>query len=167
MSFFYRVSVFFSAFLLLSGVFVQSNIAQGEIHPAPEQRPIFTRDGLTIIGQDGGRQNLWVEVARSPDELAYGLMKMNELPGTDGMLFVAAQPSQLYFWMKDTLISLDLLFIDSAGKVISIAANQKPMSLHFIPSGGIAKAVLEIQGGMAVRWGIKSGDKLIYRDFQP
>lgn len=140
--------------------------AEGRIHPPPAKRPVFARDGVTVKGQAGQRQRLWLEIARTPDELAYGLMKLKELPGTDGMLFVMPQPQPLHFWMKDTLMPLDMLFIDAEGTVMRIEAEADPGSERFISSWRPAKAVLEIQGGLAARWDIKVGDKLLYKDFQ-
>ncbi len=140
--------------------------AEGRIHPPPAQRPVFVRDGVTVKGQAGHRQRLWLEIARTPDELAFGLMKLKELPGTDGMLFVMNQPQPLHFWMKDTLMPLDILFIDVEGTIIRIAAEAEPGSESYISSFRPTKAVLEIQGGLAERWDIKVGDKLLYKDFQ-
>lgn len=140
--------------------------ADGRIHPAPQQRPAFARDSVVINGQDGSRQKLQVEVARSPDELAYGLMKIKALPDTDGMLFISPKPQPQLFWMKDTLISLDLLFIDPSGRIMHIVPQAKPLSERYLASRGVAKAVLEIGGGLAERWNIKVGDTVIYKDFQ-
>lgn len=140
--------------------------AEGRIHPPPAKRPVFARDGVTVNGQAGQRQRLWLEIARTPDELAYGLMKLKELPGTDGMLFVMEQPQPLHFWMKDTLIPLDMLFIDAEGKIIRIEAEAEPGSERYISSFRPTKAVLELQGGLAERWDIQVGDKLLYKDFQ-
>ncbi len=166
MSAFLLRSIFFLAVLVptLSGVAFAA--ADGHIHPAPQQRPAFARDSLAIMGQDGSRQRLMVEVARSPDELAYGLMKVKELPGTDGMLFIAPKPQQQLFWMKDTLIPLDLLFIDPNGRIMHIVPLAQPMSERYLASRGVAKAVLEIGGGLAERWHIKVGDTVNYKDFQ-
>lgn len=140
--------------------------AEGRIHPPPAQRPGFVRDGITLMAQAGHRQRLWLEIARTPDELAYGLMKLKEMPGTDGMIFIMQQPQPVNFWMKDTLMPLDMLFIDASGTIIRIAAEAEPGSERYISSFRPTKAVLEIPGGMAERWDIKVGDKLLYKDFQ-
>jgi uncharacterized protein len=137
------------------------------IHAAPSQRPRFVRDKLVINGASGGQHHLTVEVARSLDELAYGLMHITRLPDTEGMLFILPRAEPQNFWMKDTRLPLDLLFANAQGLIITIAADATPGSLHYIASQGAAKAVLEIPAGMAKRWGLKVGDRLRYKDFNP
>lgn len=89
-----------------------------------------------------------------------GLMYVRELPPGRGMLFLFEQPQPLAFWMKNTYLSLDLIFIDHAGRVLNVAANTRPHSLDPIPSDGEAIAVLEVLGGTARSIGLKSGDRL-------
>jgi uncharacterized protein len=101
-----------------------------------------------------------VEVARTPDEQAQGLMNRQSLGPDRGMIFPFDQPRQATFWMKNTLIPLDLIFIRSDGTIESIAANTVPLSLETVPSQGAVAAVLEIAGGRAAELGIKAGDKV-------
>ena len=89
-----------------------------------------------------------------------GLMYVRELPPDRGMLFVFEQPQALAFWMKDTYLSLDLIFIDPAGRVLNIAANARPHSLDPIRSEGDAIAVLEVLAGTARTIGLERGDRL-------
>ena|SRR5687768_3998712 len=89
-----------------------------------------------------------------------GLMHVRELPPGRGMLFLFEQPQPLAFWMKNTYISLDLIFIDPAGRVLNVAANTRPLSLDPIPSDGDAIAVLEVVGGTARSIGLQPGDRL-------
>lgn len=89
-----------------------------------------------------------------------GLMFVRELPPGRGMLFLFEQPQPLVFWMKNTYLSLDLIFIDPAGRVLNIAANTRPHSLEPIPSDGEAIAVLEVVGGTARSIGLQPGDRL-------
>jgi uncharacterized protein len=89
-----------------------------------------------------------------------GLMYVRELPPGGGMLFLFEQPQPLAFWMKNTYLSLDLIFIDPAGRVLNIAANTRPHSLDPIPSDGEAIAVLEVLGGTARSIGLKPGNLL-------
>ncbi len=155
---------------LLLGLCLLAPLAWGEesrIHPPPQKRPAFARDGLVIQSADGGQHRLWVEIARTMDEHAYGLMRVRALPDTDGMLFVVPQPKPMLFWMKDTLLPLDILFLDASGTIFHIAADSEPKSERYLPSHGLAKGVLEISGGMAERWHIRTGDRVIYRDFTP
>ena len=106
-----------------------------------------------------------VEVARTNAEQDKGLMFRTSLPADGGMLFPFEKPRIGSFWMKNTLIPLDMIFIDAKGKIISIAANTKPMSTDTILSGGQALGVLEIAGGSARLLGIKPGDTVVHPMF--
>ena len=75
-----------------------------------------------------------------------------------GMIFPFAKPVDATFWMKDTLIPLDLIFVRADGTIANIAANARPMDLSIIPSAGPVTAVLEIAGGRAGELGIRAGD---------
>lgn len=139
---------------------------QGTIVAAPQKRPSFKREKIAIQAQDGGRHTMTVEVARKPGELAYGLMKVKTLPrGSEGMLFIMPQLQRQLFWMKDTKLPLDILFIAADGTITHIYPQAEPLSLDFIASPGLAKGVLEIEGGMADRWGLRAGDRLLHKDF--
>lgn len=94
-----------------------------------------------------------------------GLMFVRELPPDRGMLFLFEFPQPLAFWMKNTYVSLDLVFIDENGTVINVAENAKPLSLQPIESAGDAVAVLEVVGGTARRIGLKAGDRVALPDF--
>lgn len=99
-----------------------------------------------------------VELADEEDERSLGLMHREELGRDRGMLFTYDRPQQAGVWMKNTLISLDMLFVASDGTVVSIAKNAVPGSLRTIQSGFPVKAFLEINGGQADELGIKPGD---------
>jgi uncharacterized membrane protein (UPF0127 family) len=101
-----------------------------------------------------------VEVVREARERNRGLMFRQNLPDQGGMLFDYNPPQEVAFWMKNTYISLDIIFIDANGRIIRIAESTTPLSLEQIPSGGIARAVLEIKGGMSTKLGIKAGDRV-------
>ena len=132
----------------------------------PQNRPAFKREKISILAQDGGRHVMTVEVARKPGELAYGLMKVKALPsGSEGMLFIMPQTQRQLFWMKNTHLRLDILFIGVDGTITHIYPNAQPYALDFIASPGKAKGVLEIEGGMAARWGLRAGDRLLHKDF--
>jgi hypothetical protein len=94
-------------------------------------------------------------------------MFRKHLAGDRGMLFDFKTPQPVAFWMKNTLIPLDMLFIAPDGRVISIARQATPMSETPIPSGGDVLAVLEIRGGRAAEVGVKPGDRVRERIFHP
>jgi len=101
-----------------------------------------------------------VWIAADDESRWRGLMYVRELPPDRGMLFVFERPQALAFWMKDTYLSLDLIFIDPAGRVLNIAAHAKPQSLNPIRSEGDAIAVLEVLAGTARAIGLQPGDRL-------
>ena len=112
------------------------------------------------IASSNGEHRFTVEVARTPEEQAHGLMFRNQVPADRGMIFPYDPPVQVSFWMKDTLIPLDMLFIGPDGKIGRIAANTVPMSLEPVASIDPVAAVLEIAGGRAAELGIEAGDKV-------
>lgn len=115
---------------------------------------------LKITGPDGKAHDFKVEVASSAPTRATGLMNRKSLAAGKGMIFIFPQPKDVMMWMKDTLIPLDMLFIDAQGKVFNIAENVKPMDETIIPSRGLAAYVLELAGGEAKRLHLAPGDKV-------
>jgi len=107
-----------------------------------------------------GERVFMVEVVRAEPERNRGLMFRHSLPDDGGMLFDYDPPQEIAFWMKNTFIPLDILFIDAGGRIITIAANTTPLSLERIPSSGAVRGVLEVKGGMAAKLGIKVGDRV-------
>ncbi len=104
-----------------------------------------------------------VEVATTEAEQSRGLMYRTSLPDRGGMIFPMAPPRFASFWMKNTYISLDLLFIRADGTIARIAANAVPEKLDPIQSGEPVAAVLEIVGGGAAANGIAEGDKVTWK----
>lgn len=124
----------------------------------------FPQSQLEI--QSGGkRHELRVWVADTPSRRAQGLMFVTELRPLTGMLFVFSQPQTVSMWMKNTRISLDMLFVSADGRVIRVAAKAQPESLATITSMGMVTGVIEIAGGEAERLGIHSGDRVIHPAF--
>jgi len=114
---------------------------------------------LTIITASGPHR-FAVEVMRTPAQLEKGLMFRRFLPANRGMLFDFKTEQPVMMWMKNTYISLDMIFIGKSGRVTSIAANTEPLSENIINSGGPVLAVLEVNAGTAARIGLKVGDKV-------
>ena len=101
-----------------------------------------------------------VEVAASPQEQNDGLMFRRSLAPDRGMIFPYDPPQAVAFWMKNTLIPLDMIFIRADGTIARIAANTVPMSLDPVPGGEPVAAVLEIAGGRSAELGIREGDRV-------
>ena len=89
-------------------------------------------------------------------------MYRTELGDFEGMIFPSAQPEPRSFWMKNTPLSLDIIFVGPDGRVLNIAANTTPYSLESVSSTGLASAVLELRAGRAAALGIKPGDAVVY-----
>lgn len=115
---------------------------------------------------DWGQARFSVEIADDVGERAQGLMFRESLPGSAGMLFVYDRPQSLSFWMRNTLIPLDLLFIDARGVVQHIHHNAIPHDETPITAPGRMLSVLEINGGLARRMGISEGTQLRHPAFE-
>ena len=116
--------------------------------------------GRVDLRGDWGTARFSVEVADDPQERSVGLMRRESLPRSAGMLFVYERPQRAVFWMKDTLIPLDMIFMDEAGTVTHIHENARPLDLTGIDGGDSVRFVLEINGGLARRLGIAEGSQL-------
>jgi len=101
-----------------------------------------------------------VEMAENDADRAKGLMFRKELPEGRGMLFDFQAEQDVSFWMQNTYIPLDMIFIRSDGRILRIAENTVPLSTRMIPSGGPVRAVLEVIGGTARKLGIAPGDRV-------
>jgi uncharacterized protein len=114
---------------------------------------IVTKSGVQVFS---------VEMATTDAEKQTGLMYRKELPDGKGMLFDFSPEQEVTMWMKNTYISLDMIFIRSDGRILRIAENTEPMSTKIIPSGGLARAVLEVPAGTAQKYGIRPGDRVAH-----
>lgn len=112
---------------------------------------------LTVQGA-GQTHSFTVEVAVTAPERSRGLMFREEMAADHGMLFIFETEGDRYFWMKNTPLPLDIIYINAAGKIVSIAADTTPFSEQTIPSGAPAKYVLELNAGMSAERGIDVGD---------
>ena len=115
---------------------------------------------LTVTSARGQTHRFVVEVARTPEEQARGLMERQSLAPDRGMLFPYQTPQPVAFWMKNTLIPLDMIFIAPGGRILRIEANTVPLSLEPVGSGEAVEAVLELAGGRAAELGIAAGDRV-------
>jgi uncharacterized protein len=126
----------------------------------------FERMPLEI--ESGGRRHRFtVEMADTPERTSLGLMHRRSMAADAGMLFDFKRDGPVSMWMRNTLIPLDMLFMDRAGVVRHIHERAVPMSEAIIESGGSVRAVLELNGGTVQRLGLKIGDRLIHPMFRP
>lgn len=120
---------------------------------------------LTVVTPTG-RTRFFVEIADTEPKRQRGLMFRKEVPPDRGMLFDMKQVAEAAFWMKNTLIPLDIIYIRPDGSILSIARNTTPLSEAPIPSGGPILGVLELAGGRAGEIGLMPGDKVEHRIFR-
>jgi uncharacterized membrane protein (UPF0127 family) len=114
---------------------------------------------LTVT-TSSGEHRFMVEIADDEAERQRGLMFRDPLPDDRGMLFQFPDVAERGFWMRNTPSSLDIIYIDPRGRIVSIAKNTTPNSDEIIPSNGPASGVLELRGGRADEIGAKPGDKV-------
>jgi len=126
---------------------------------AVESLEQFPHTTLSIATRQGAQWfSVWV--ADTPARSEQGLMFLKWLPSDQGMLFPQASPRVMSMWMKNTLIPLDMLFIDERGLIVYIRERATPQSLDIISTPTPVKAVLELAGGECAQLGIKNGDRV-------
>jgi len=125
----------------------------------PQQHPT-----VVLQPSSGTSVTVSVEVADTPDTQTLGLMYRTRLEPDHGMLFLFEEEKRHSFWMKNTPISLDLIFIDRDRRIVGIHQNAQPFSLRPIDVGQPSRSVLEVSGGFAEAHGIAVGDRVMYRN---
>lgn len=119
----------------------------------------FTTSWIDIVSQDA-RHHFTVELALTPEQREQGLQHRESLPPDHGMLFDFGAEQSVYFWMKNTPIPLDMLFVAGDGRIVGFARRTTPYSHNTIPSPQPVRYVLEIGGGIARHLGLQVGDRL-------
>lgn len=133
---------------------------------AGERAVTFDRE-LLIIHTSHGERTYDTEIATTGEQREHGLMYRKTLPENEAMLFVFPQEQKVNMWMQNTLIPLDMLFIDKMGKIIYIARNTLPESQEIISAGNVpVRAVLEVKAGTAQKHLINIDDRVIYKVFK-
>jgi uncharacterized membrane protein (UPF0127 family) len=118
-----------------------------------------------ILQPKAGRPvTVYVEVADTPDTQTRGLMYRNQLAPDAGMIFLFDREQHQSFWMKNTPLPLDMIFISRDGRVVGIHARAEPFSLKPISVGVPSRAVLEVNAGFAAAHGLAPGDSVTYRN---
>lgn len=129
-------------------------------------QPELPKEPLVIVTRDGTRHAFQVEMALTPQQQTVGLMFRTSVPADGGMLFDWGTPRDTTMWMRNTVSSLDMLFINADGTIRRIAENTVPESLATIESRGPVRATLEVAAGTARRLDIRVGDKVEQRIFK-
>jgi uncharacterized membrane protein (UPF0127 family) len=141
------------ALVIMSTVLLSAAAIDGSLRAAGVQ--------AIEITTKGGAVPFDVELAVTPEETERGLMFRTGLPDGHGMLFDFFRDEEMSFWMKNTLISLDMMFIRSDGCIMRIAENTEIKSEKLIPSNALVRAVLEVIAGTAKKHGIARGDRVV------
>jgi hypothetical protein len=129
--------------------------------------PVRAADQHTLeIASKTGVHIFAVEIADTEAQREKGLMFRKSLPDGQGMLFDFKREQDVSFWMQNTYIPLDMIFIRGDGSILRIVENAEPLSTRFIPSGGPVLAVLEVIGGTARKLGIAPGDRVAHPIFR-
>ncbi|MEH6829494.1 MAG: DUF192 domain-containing protein [Sulfitobacter sp.] len=150
--------------ILLTGL-ASIAIAGGAAHALTPLKPVCATDRVTISGPFG-KAAFNVDVAANEVSRSQGLMHVESMPLSKGMLFVYPRPQIMSFWMRNTLIELDMLFLDGFGVIQHIHHRAQPLDETAISPGDMMlTGVLEINGGLAKRLGIKAGDILRHPSF--
>jgi uncharacterized membrane protein (UPF0127 family) len=145
---------------LLAGLALLPAIACAQTDTSKPQPPLPT-EPLTVVTGDGQKHVFNVEMAMTPQQQEVGLMWRPTVAPDGGMLFDWGGERESDMWMKNTISSLDMLFVASNGTITHIAENCTPRSLAVISSGGPVRATIELAAGTAARLHIKVGDKVL------
>jgi uncharacterized protein len=127
---------------------------------------LFGRSTLQIATPDAKLHKIDVWIADTDARRTRGLMFVEKLADNAGMLFVYPRPQQLAMWMKNTPLSLDILFVRADGRVMHVVENTTPLSLDTIPSEAVVSAVIELKAGSAARMKIRPGAQVIHPAFK-
>ena len=149
-----------TALLALGALFLVAGLVSSAGAESGALEPLTIETGA-------GAHAIAVEVARTAEERRLGLMHRTALAPDRGMLFDFGRVRPVTMWMKNTLISLDMFFADSGGRIVAIAERTTPLSETRIRSGRPVRYVLEMAGGSAARLGIGPGDRLRHGLIQP
>jgi uncharacterized protein len=151
--------------LLAAGLLLAACAAMSQI-TAPEPLTAFPQSLLAIRTSSGQVVNFKIWTADTPRREEQGMMFVREMDEHTGMLFMFTENHPVSMWMKNTYVSLDLLFINAQGKIDYIEARATPESERIIGPPTPEYAVLELKGGACERFGIKVGDKILHKNFK-
>lgn len=156
---------FLSFFLFLTAACRESAGQQGDAAGEEIVDAVAETVELTIVTHEGVPHLFHVETALTPQEQSMGLMYRQEMADDAGMLFVFPEARERSFWMRNTMIPLDILYVRGDGTIHKIRENAVPLDETSIPSDGPVSRALEINGGVAARLGIRAGDKVYNQEY--
>lgn len=151
---------------LIASVIVVLSLVAGANRAMADEAALSKIEPVTVATEDGAVM-FTTEIADTPELQERGLMFRQRLPRDRAMLFDFGEPRQVAMWMKNTYISLDMIFIRADGTVAGIATDTRPQSLDTISVAEPVKAVMEVAAGTAREIGLKPGDQIYHRIFEP
>jgi uncharacterized membrane protein (UPF0127 family) len=146
--------------------FKPSNVKESENESSKTYETVFKKEGqLAFINKNNNdtMKSIDIEIADNDEKRTQGLMWRRSIPDSVGMLFIFEQERPLSFWMKNTYISLDIVFVNKASEIVTIQNNTVPQSELSIPSNKPAQYAIEVIAGFCNKYKIKKGDKIKYR----
>ncbi len=146
---------------LIGTVGASATLANAQSGPQPE----LPKEPLVIVTRDGQRHAFQVEMALTHEQQTIGLMFRPSVAPDGGMLFDWGTPRESVMWMRNTITSLDMVFINADGTIRRIAERTVPHSLAAVDSRGLVRATLELAAGTAERLNLRPGDKVLQRIF--
>ena len=151
----------FSALMVVLAFVVVSGTAAS---PAKDPNAVFPVEELKLL-TNSGEFTFSVEIADTLETRQRGLMFREKMLLTHGMLFDFKQTASITMWMKNTPLSLDMVFIKPGGEIVGISKHTTPFSIETIPSPGPVSHVLELNAGVTTQIGLRPGDKVLHRFF--
>ncbi|AAW60921.1 MULTISPECIES: DUF192 domain-containing protein [Gluconobacter] len=142
---------------LVAALGMSAGVAKAE-EPITQAQARLPTAPLTITTRDGQKHEFTVELAKTYRQQEVGEMFRKHLPENEGMLFMWATPQVSDMWMRNTLVPLDIVFIDSTNHIHAIAENAVPLSEAILRSDGVVANTLELAGGVTAKLGIRVGD---------
>jgi len=149
--------------LLLLLLPIAGGIIYSTIPSKPKVGPQFIKEGelqFLLAEKDSVIQEIDIEIADTPDTRTQGLMWRKSMEDDQGMLFIMEDNEPQSFWMLNTYISLDIIYVNENKEIVSIRANTTPQSTDSVPSGAPAKYVVEVNAGYAAEHGLEVGDRI-------
>ncbi len=149
-------------YLLLPYLYESRSTTSTSSESTGASAPLFVKEGeVTFLSEKGDTiRKIDVEIAADDAERARGLMYRPYMPDSVGMLFIFENAEPQAFWMKNTHIPLDIIYVDQNRKIVSIQKNARPYNEESLPSFGDAQYVVEVNAGFTDRYGIEAGDQI-------
>ncbi|MEW6702637.1 MAG: DUF192 domain-containing protein, partial [Bacteroidota bacterium] len=157
----------FALYFILSNVLVKEETQNKDLEKALEKQTSysFQKEGELLFTDVKGKiiSKIDIEIADDDEQRQTGLMFRNKMDENQGMLFIFPTEEQQAFWMENTVLPLDIIFVNSKMEIVKIHKNAEPYSKKTLPSGKPSQYVVEVNGGYCSKFNVKEGDKIVWR----